>query len=71
MSSSPDHETGVNAFLCYVVLGYAQKSKRCFTKRMSLPLNEVGEEEGNFTSEINNCKGGERCGDILEGELLR
>ena len=38
---------------------------------MSLPLNKVGEEEGNFTSEINNCKGDEICGDLLEEELLR
>ena len=62
MSSSPYHETGVNALLCYVILGDAEKSKRCFTKIMSLPLNQVGEEEGSFTSERNNYKGGERCG---------
>ena len=37
---------------------------------MSLPLNQVGKEEGNFTSEINNFKGGERCGDLLEEGLL-
>ena len=37
---------------------------------MSLSLNQVGEKEGNFTSERNNSKGGERCGDILEDELL-
>ena len=37
---------------------------------MSLPLNKVGKEEGNFTSERNNCKGGERCGGLLEEELL-
>ena len=38
---------------------------------MSLPLNKLVQEEGNFTSERNNCKGGERCGDLLEEELLR
>ena len=53
MNSSPDQENGVNAFLCYFVLGYAEKSKRCFTKIMSMPLNQESEEEGNFTSEIN------------------
>ena len=37
---------------------------------MSLPLNEVGEEEGKFTSERNNCKGGENCGYLLEYEIL-
>ena len=48
-----------------------QKNNWCFTKIMSLTLNKVGEEEGNFTSEINNCKGDEICGDLLEEELLR
>ena len=52
MNYSPDQENGVNALLCYFVIGYAEKSKRCFTKIMSLPLNQEGEEEGNFTSEI-------------------
>ena len=70
MSYSPDHETGVNALLCYIILGYAEKCKQCFTKIMSLPLNQVGEEEVKFTSERNNCKGGERCGDLLEEVLL-
>ena len=65
MSSSPCHETGVNALLCYVILGDAEKSKRYFTKIMSMPLNKVGKEGGNFTSERKNFKGGERCGDIL------
>ena len=37
---------------------------------MSLLLNKVGEEEGNFTSEVNNYKGGEICGDLLEEEIL-
>ena len=37
---------------------------------MSLPMNQVGEEKGNFTSERNNCKGGERFGEILEKEIL-
>ena len=57
MSSSPEQENGTNAFLCYVVLGDAGKSKRCSTKITSLPLNQVVKEEGNSTSEINNCKG--------------
>ena len=38
---------------------------------MSLPLNKVVKEEGNVTSERNNCKEVERCGDILEEDLLR
>ena len=71
MSSSTYHETIVNALLCYVVLGGAGESKRGFTKIMFLPLNQVGEEEGNFTSEINNFKGGEICFDLLKDELLR
>ena len=33
-------------------------------------MNQVGEEEGNFTSERNNCKGGEIYGNLLEDELL-
>ena len=66
MSSSPEHETGANALSYYVILGHAEKSKRCFTKMMSLPLNKVGEEEGNFTSDRNNWKGGERCGALIE-----
>ena len=37
---------------------------------MSLPLNQVGKEEVNFTSERNNCKGGSRCGELLEEELF-
>ena len=45
--------------------------KRCFTKIMSLPLNQLGEEELNVTSERNNCKGFDRCGDLLEENLLR
>ena len=69
MSSSTYQETGVNELLCYVVLGYEEKSKRCFIKLMSLPLNNPGKEEGNFTSEINIYKGGGRCGDILEEEI--
>ena len=71
MSSSPYHETSVNELLCYVVLGDAEESKRCFTKTVSLPLNQVGKEEGKFASEINSCKGSERCGDLLEEELVR
>ena len=42
------------------------EGKRCFTKIMSLPLNQVGEAEINFISERNNFKGGEICGDLLE-----
>ena len=42
MSSSPDHKTGVNGLLCYAILGDAGKIKRCFTKIMSLPFNQVG-----------------------------
>ena len=57
MSSSLDQKTGVNALLCYIVLGYAEKIKQCFIKIMSLPSNQVGKEEGNFTSERNNFKG--------------
>ena len=38
---------------------------------MSLPLNQVGEEEGKFASEINNYKGFQRCGDLLEYNILR
>ena len=38
---------------------------------MSLPLNQVGKEGVNFTSKRNNWKEGERCGDLLEEELLR
>ena len=71
MSFSTDHETGINAFLCYVVLGCAVKSKRSFTKIISLPLNKLGEEEVNFTSERNICKGGDKYDDLLEQELLR
>ena len=63
MSFSPEHENAINALLYYVVLGDAEKSKQCFTKIMSLPLNQAGEE-------INICKGGERCGDLHEKELL-
>ena len=37
---------------------------------MSLPMNQVGAEEGNFTSEKNNCKGGEICGDLLEDDVI-
>ena len=37
---------------------------------MSLPLNQEGKKEGNFTSEINNFKGGERCVDLLEEEII-
>ena len=47
------------------------RKKRYFTKIMSLPLNQLGEEEGNFTSERNNWKGGERCGELLTEKLLR
>ena len=70
ISSSPYHEICVNALLCYVALGDSEKSKRCFTKIMSLLLNQVGEEEESLTSERNNCKGGERCGELIEDELL-
>ena len=70
MSSSPYQETCVNALLCYFVLGYAEKNKRRFTKIMSLPLNQAVEEEGKFISEINIYKGGGRCCDIIEDELL-
>ena len=38
---------------------------------MSLPLNKVGKEEGNFTSEKNYCKDGNRYVDLLEQEILR
>ena len=38
---------------------------------MSLHLNQVGEEEGYFTSERYNCKGGERCVKLLEEYILR
>ena len=38
---------------------------------MSLPLNQLGKEELNFTSERNTFKVGTRCGDLLEEELLR
>ena len=37
---------------------------------MSLLLNQVGDEERKFTSERNNYKGGEICGDFLEEEIL-
>ena len=47
-----------------------EKSKRRFTKNMSLPLNKVCKEEENFTSERNISKWGERCSEILEEELL-
>ena len=60
MSYSPDQKTGFNAFLWYVVLRYAKKSKQCYIKIMSLPMNQVGEEEEKFISERNICKGGER-----------
>ena len=30
----------------------------------------LGKEEGNLISERYNCMGGERCGDLLEKELL-
>ena len=71
MSSSPDHKTYANSFLFYVIIGYEGKSKRCFTKIMSLTLNKVGEKEGNFTPERNNFRGGERCCDLYEEELSR
>ena len=45
MSFSPEHENAINALLYYVVLGDAGKSKQCFTKIMSLPLNQAGEED--------------------------
>ena len=47
------------------------KIKRYFTKIMSLPLNQVGEEEGNFTCDINNYKGVNKCDELLEEEILR
>ena len=34
-------------------------------------MNQVGEEERNFTSERNNYKGGDIYGDILEEEISR
>ena len=37
---------------------------------ISLPLNQVGEEEGNFTSERNNCKVGGICVNLLEDDIL-
>ena len=37
---------------------------------MSLPLNQVDNKEGNFTSEKNIFKGGERCVDLLEEEII-
>ena len=37
---------------------------------MSLILNQVSEEEVKFTSERNNCKGGERCGCLLDEDIL-
>ena len=70
MSSSPDHETDVNVFLCYVILGDAGGSKRCFTTIMSQLLNQVGEEEVYYTSKRNNFKGGEIFGDLLEEDIL-
>ena len=45
------------------------KSKRWFTKIVPLPLDQVGEKEGNYTSERNNFNGGEICGDLVEEEL--
>ena len=48
-----------------------EKIKRCFTKIISLPLNQLGKEEGNFTSERNNFKGGGICVDLLGDEILR
>ena len=36
---------------------------------MSLLLNQVGKEEGKFTTEINSCKGDERCG--VQAEFLQ
>ena len=39
---------------------------QCFTIILSLHLNQGGEKEVNFTSEINNCKGVERCCGLLE-----
>ena len=38
---------------------------------MSLPLNQVGEEEGNFFSDVNNCKVSDICGNIFEEDILR
>ena len=61
-----DNKTGFNTLLCYAVLGYAEKSKWCFTTNISLPLNQVIEEEGNFPSERNICKGGDKYDDLLE-----
>ena len=66
MSSSPDYGNGINGLLYYVILEDVERSKRRFTKTVSLTLNQVSEEEVRFTSERNNCKGGERCGDLLE-----
>ena len=47
-----------------------EKIKQCFTKIMSLPSNKLGEAEGIFISDWNNCNGGERCGDLQEEEIL-
>ena len=38
---------------------------------MPLPLDQVGEKEGNYTSERNNFNEGEICGDLVEEEILR
>ena len=66
----PEKETGVNAFSCYVVFVYVEKSKRRFKKIMSLPLIQAGKEEGNFTSEINIYNRVDTCGEILEEDIL-
>ena len=47
-----------------------EKSKQCFNKSISLPLNKIDKEEVKFTSERNNCKGCKICGDVLEDEIL-
>ena len=37
---------------------------------MPLPLNQVGEEEGDFTSERNNQKRSDICGELHEHKIL-
>ena len=61
------HTTELVLMHCYV-MSYLEmcRSQRCFTKIMSLPLNQVGEEEGNFFSDVNNCKVSDICGTSLK-----
>ena len=68
--SSIYQETGISEFVILCRTWRCGKSKRCFTKIMSLPLNQVGEGEGNSTSERNNWKWCEIYGDLLEEYLF-